>query len=119
MTHGSDGPVKWSHFVTGRDDTTVWKLSFLSTPAEWHALAVGVFAVFAPDVFMSAAPPELQALVVGPKFVGLGAAYSVGRGLGKYADTLHFRDALREPAYTILGVTLASAIMAAVEYAPV
>jgi len=119
MTHGSDNPVRWSHFLTGRDDATVWNVSFLSSPAEWHALAVGVFAVLAPDVFMAVAPAELQALVAGLQSVGLGAAYSAGRGLRKYADTLHFRDALREPAYTTLGVSLALAVRTAAQYAPV
>jgi hypothetical protein len=119
MTHGSEGPVKWSHFLTGRDDATVWNVSFLSNPAEWHALAVGVLAVIAPDVFMSVAPAELQALVAGLPFVGLGAAYSVGRGLRKYADTLHFRDALREPAYTVLGVTVAFVVVVAAQHVPV
>jgi hypothetical protein len=119
MTHGSDQPVKWSHFLTGRDDATVWNVSFLSSPAEWHALAVGVLAVVAPDVFMSVAPAELQALVAGVQSVGLGAAYSAGRGLRKYADSLHFRDALREPAYTTLGVMLGFVVITAVQYVPI
>lgn len=111
MTHGSDGPVKWRHFLTGRDDATLWNVSFLSRPAEWHALAVGVFAVLFPDLFLTVAPAELQALVVGVPFVGLGGAYTIGRGLRKYADTLHYRDALREPAYTVLGLSVASAAL--------
>lgn len=110
--------VKWRHFLTGRDDATVWNVSFLSRPAEWHALAVGVFAVLFPDLFLTVAPAELQALVVGVPFAGLGAAYTVGRGLRKYADTLHYRDALREPAYTVLGLTIASMFVYAVNHVP-
>lgn len=85
-----DGPIHWSHFLTGRDDRTIWNVSFLSRPAEWHAVGVGA------AVGLTGRVELLSALV----------AYLLGRGTGKLPDVKHIKDAGREPAYALFGLVL-------------
>jgi hypothetical protein len=95
MTHSDDSqdkPVQWHHFLTGADDPTLYNVSFLSRPAEWHAIGLGALV----------GATGHQAAIVA--FI----LYLLGRET-KYlglADTLHARDALREPAYAALGLAL-------------
>lgn len=82
---------KWRNFLTGRDDATLFNVSFLSKPAEWHAVAVG---------FVIAAP-------TGPLFDTAAAGWGLKQYLEHMArkadDGLHYKDALNEPAYFALG----------------
>lgn len=83
--------IDWRAFLTGRDDPTISNVSFLSNPREKHAVAVGIIAG-----------------VTGSKtaIVGL-CLYLLGReskAVAELPESLHLRDALREPGYALLGV---------------
>lgn len=91
--------IKWSHFLTGRDDATIGNVTFLSRPAEWHALAVGLAAG------LTGSKEVIVALTL----------YLLGRETGqmsKLPDNLHIRDAMREPAYALGGLLLGMAVHA-------
>lgn len=88
--------IKWHHFLTGKDDATIDNITFLSRPAEWHAVGVGFVAG------ITASKTVLTAL----------AMYLLGRSnkflaiLDNLPDTLHARDAVREPAYAAGGAVV-------------
>ena len=92
-----DVEVQPAHFLTGDDDPTIGGTSVLSSPAEWHALAVGAIAGTA------------TVLTGRPEILGGLLAYIVGRGTGKRAKQAksgHIRDAVREPVYTGAGAAV-------------
>lgn len=91
--------IRWRHFLTGKDDATINNVSFLSRPAEVHALGVGFVAG------LSGSKELIVALCL----------YLLGRETGqmsKLPDNLHVRDAMREPAYSLGGVLLGGAVHA-------
>lgn len=94
--HDSDGPIHWHHFLTGRDDRTIYNVSFLSKPSEWHALGVG-FAVGA---------------TLGVEGLAVLASYILGRQTRAAPDIPHVRDAIREPVYTALGAVFGLGVRA-------
>lgn len=92
--------VKPRHFLTGRDDATIYNVSVLSSPAEWHAAAMGVLAAIFPPVAV------------------LIASYIAGRQFGKQAQpdelaglATQVKDAVREPVYWIGAWLLARAVL--------
>lgn len=94
--HDSDGPVRWHHFLTGADDRTIYNVSFLSSPNEWHAVGVG-FSV---------------AATLGVEGLAVLASYVLGRQTRAAPDIPHLRDAIREPVYTAIGAVLGLAARA-------
>ena len=82
--------------MTGKDDATIANVTFLSRPAEWHAVLIGLLCGF------TGSKTVLMALI----------AYIMGRSnkllsyLDSLPDTLHAKDAMREPAYAAAGAAI-------------
>jgi hypothetical protein len=85
--------LRLRHFLTGKDDATIGNVTFLSRPAEWHAVAVGFIA----------------GLSGSKELIVMLCMYLLGRETGQFSevpDNLHVKDAMREPAYALGGLLL-------------
>jgi len=90
-----DSWLKPRNFLTGRDDATVFNVSFLSRPAEWHALSVGALTGIITALALAFGVDRLHAILV---TVGGGGLVGVGM-LRTLRESGHWQDVLREPAY--------------------
>lgn len=91
--------IRWRNFLTGEDDPTVGRVSFLSEPEEWHAAGVGYVATVAVAVSLAAGVP-LTAVLSGSAGVGF-VSYRVVR---KHVEASgHVADAAKETAYAAFG----------------
>lgn len=87
--------IQWRNFLTGRDDATVFNVSFLSRPAEWHAAAVGFGTGVLTALALAFGVGQLHTILVtigGSSLVGLGM-------LRTLRQSGHWGDVMREPAY--------------------
>lgn len=98
--------IRWENFLTGDDDKTVGRVTFLSRPREWHAVAVGAVAAV---VFLLAQRYSFEA--IRNLAVLYGGAGTARRMVRAFRGSGHVRDAMKEPAYAALGAVIGVVIV--------